>query len=268
MARKKLVLFLVCFALLPSWGVTETLDWNNPWPPSNPFPQFVRKDYLPLSEMESITKFRSGVGHDYSDQYESNRSMKHYYAPKPQYREGNGTNHDLKVFSPINGTITEIKPESRILSNGQFQGYQIHLTPDNYQMFDVILFHVNYLPGISVDLHVTAGTWLGYADMRESYTSDIAVACVYAAPPVYNWGGPPDRGLKYLSVFQVMDEALFAQYQKRGVSNRTEPIISKEFRDAHPVTDWMSYNPDDWVVLLPAAPDAANLAPALLLLDQ
>jgi hypothetical protein len=269
--KQKMVFFLLigCAVIIFSGlGSADALDWDNPWPPSSPFPKFVLKDYLPLSEIESITKFRSGVGHDYSDQYESNRSMKHYYAPKPQYREGNGTNHDLKLYSPINGTIAEIKPESRILSNGQVQGYQVHITPDNYPMFDVILFHVNCLDGISVGVHVAAGQWLGYADMRESYTSDIAVACIYGAPPVYNWGGPSDRGFKYLSVFQVMADALFAQYQERGVATRTQPIITKEYRDTHPITNWQTYNPDDWVVLQPPKPKAATVPETMLLLGQ
>jgi hypothetical protein len=269
MKGKLFIPLLVCSLLVifPGLASADTLDWDNPWPPSSPFPKFVLKDYLPQAVIESITKFRSGVGHDYSDQYESNRSLKHYYVPLPQYRESKGTNHDLKLYSPINGTIGEIRPEGRILSNGEFQGYQVHITPDNYPMFDVILFHVNCLSGISVGGHVSAGQWLGYADMRQSYSSDIAVACVYGAPPVYDWGGPPDKGLKYLSVFQVMADGLFAQYQDRGVADRSEAIISKEYRDAH-YPNWGLYDPNDWVIFLPFKPKSVTTPVTTILLDQ
>ena len=41
-------------------------------------PQFVTHDYIDLDKITYITKFRSGSGHDYSDDYESCRNMKHY----------------------------------------------------------------------------------------------------------------------------------------------------------------------------------------------
>lgn len=265
MKPQKIIPLLVSLFLVFFPGLAAgTLDWNDPWPPSSPFPQFLQYDYLPLAAIESLTKFRSGIGHDYSDQYETNRSMKHYYVPKPQYREQNGTDHDLKVYSPVNGEINEIFEEGHTISTGEFLGYQVHITPDGYPMFDVVLFHINILSGVSVGQQVTAGQWLGYADMRESYTSDIAVACVYGAPPEHYQVGPeyPDRGLKYLSVFQVMDDALFSQYQKRGVASRSQPIITKEYRDAHPVTDWNAFYPEEFVVLKPGV----SIGQAIMLL--
>ena len=125
-----------------------------------------------------------------------------------------------------------------------------YIIPDGYSAFLVRIFHVNYLSGLIIGTHVNAGQWLGYADMRSVYLSDLAVECIYAAPPVYPVGSPYlDRGIKNLSAFEVMTDTLFRQYQARGIANRDDVIISKDSSDAHPVTNWEVYDPFDWVKL-------------------
>src|SRR5258708_5244428 len=42
-------------------------------------PRIVEADYIDLSKIVSISKFRSAQGHDYCDDFESCRSMKHYF---------------------------------------------------------------------------------------------------------------------------------------------------------------------------------------------
>ena len=44
-------------------------------------PKFITADFIDLSGVTSISKFRSGAGHDYSDSDEKCRSMKHYFQP-------------------------------------------------------------------------------------------------------------------------------------------------------------------------------------------
>ena len=57
-------------------------------------PKFVDCDYLDLDKINKISKFRSGMGHDYSDDFESCRSMKHYFNP-------NVEDYSLiEIFSP------------------------------------------------------------------------------------------------------------------------------------------------------------------------
>jgi hypothetical protein len=241
-----------------NWGIDNVsletvvdIDWEHPWPAATPFPKFIQTHYIDLKYVESISKFRSGAGHNYSDEFEApNRSMKHYFALLPQYREGYGTNHDVKIYAPVSGAIAKIEQESHQLSNGDFAGYQLHIIPDGYPAFLVRVFHVNYLSGLAIGTHVNAGQYLGYADMREAYSSDLAVECIYAAQPLFPVGSPySDRGIKYLSAFEVMTDALFSQYQARGIANRNDVIISKEYRDAHPVTNWTVFDPFDWVKL-------------------
>ena len=47
----------------------------------NGVPQFMEADYIDLSRITQISKFRSAAGHDFSDSFESCRSMKHYFWP-------------------------------------------------------------------------------------------------------------------------------------------------------------------------------------------
>src|SRR5690349_9084225 len=62
-------------------------------------PKFVRFNYIDPDSIEQISLFRSGIGHDYSDDFESCRSMKHYFMPKVQ------TWANVKIFSPVDGTV-------------------------------------------------------------------------------------------------------------------------------------------------------------------
>jgi hypothetical protein len=55
-------------------------------------------------------------------------------------------------------------------------------------------------------------------------TSDIAV------------GVTTPTGWRLLSYFDVMTDSMFAKYKARGINTRTNVIISKEARDADPLT--------------------------------
>jgi len=257
-----LAFVLTVFCIYPGAVFSNELDWNNPWNPQDPYPKFITSSFIDLSKIEEISKFRSGWGHNYSDEYEyPNRSMKHYYVPSTQYRDGNGTDHDLKIFSPLSGTIIDIQKESHILSDGSFASYQIHISPDGYDMFSVRLFHVNYLGSLGIGSHVSAGEWLGYADMRESHSTDIGIDLAYFETPPYPNPGHPaefmDRGLKFISAFDVMTDSLFSIYQSGGIANRSDLMFTKEYRDTHPV-NWDYFYPDDWVQLN-AVPEPASL---------
>ncbi|TRZ90870.1 MAG: hypothetical protein D4R84_15485, partial [Rhodocyclaceae bacterium] len=42
-------------------------------------PKFVATNYIDISKIFQLSKFRSSAGHDYSDDLEKCRSMKHYF---------------------------------------------------------------------------------------------------------------------------------------------------------------------------------------------
>jgi len=71
---------------------------------------------------------------------------------------------------------------------------------------------------------VTAGQFLGTAPGYENWT--IADTVVGVNTP---------SGYRLISYFDVMTDALFLEYQARGMSSRDEAIITKEARDADPL---------------------------------
>jgi hypothetical protein len=159
----------------------------------------VTADYIELVRISSISKFRSGIGHDYSDDYESCRSMKHYFVPK---------SYPVKIFSPVSGTVDYLTPE--------WAGTQVGIRAGN-RVF--IIFHVNVFASLQVGDAVAAGQQIGTHIGSQTY-SDIAVR----------------EGNRLLSYFQVMTDSVFQAYRNRGVSSRDDLIISKEARDADPLT--------------------------------
>jgi hypothetical protein len=156
-------------------------------------------DYIELDRITRITKFRSGEGHDYSDGFESCRSMKHYFVPK---------SYPVKIFSPVNGTIDYLTPE--------WAGTQVGIRA-GIRMF--IIFHVNVSAAIHVGDGVAAGQQIGTHFGSETW-SDIAVR----------------EGNRLVSYFRVMTDSVFQRYRNRGVSSRDDLIITKEARDADPLT--------------------------------
>jgi hypothetical protein len=178
---------------------------------SNGIPRFVTTDYTELAKISRISRFRSGEGHDFSDAYESCRSMKHYFVPGLAVDWGG-----LKIFSPVNGVVECLRPERSF-------GTQLLIRAHDQPAFLFVLFHVNPTNSIRIGSAVVAGQYLG-THWGLDTSSDIAVR---VATP---------RGEKLVSYFDVMTDALFQTYQPRGVASRQDMIISKEERDADPLT--------------------------------
>jgi hypothetical protein len=180
-------------------------------------PRFVTANHIQLSRIEQISKFRSAAGHDYSDDFEDCRSMKHYYFP---YGGDPGQVHEpswttIQVFSPVSGTVSKIEEE--------WEGSQIRIRSTEYPAFSFILFHVSLIPSLKAGDQVLAGQLIG-AHASDQTMSDIAV------------GVQTPGGWKLVSFFDVMTDSLFASYQERSISSRTEYIISKEARDSDPLS--------------------------------
>ncbi len=183
---------------------------------SNGIPLIVQSDYIDLSKVATISRFRSGEGHDYSDDFEHCRSMKHYY--------NFATNIDssrVRIFAPVTGTITRETAESTTNS-----GTQVWITPTNYPAFSFVLFHVNLTNTLPVGAAVTNGQqvgWFGGSTNSGVIGSDVAV-----------WVNTP-TGRKLLSFFQLMSSGVFNTYAARGITNLNQVIISQAARDADPL---------------------------------
>ncbi|HSX00942.1 MAG TPA: hypothetical protein VLF67_01755 [Candidatus Saccharimonas sp.] len=227
--RNKWLRWAVPAVAIVALGVVGVVGWklyqsHNPFVDTTHPPQFVTADFIDLSKIFSISKFRSLQGHDFSGGGETCRSMKHYVVPQHTQAMGelvaqNGGippkpdgKTDVDIFSPFDGQITRIDQERTPV------GEQIYLRPDTAPAFELRLFHVFKVDGIKVGAHVKAGQKLG---VISSYSdTDISV----------------EGGGKFISVFQVMTDKVFAEYQARGAQTRDDFIISREYRDAHAVT--------------------------------
>jgi hypothetical protein len=191
--------------------------WSLFDPDSSPLPQFVDTNCIDLDKITKISRFRSGAGHDYSDDFESCRSMKHYFQPEE------GSDYEsIRIFSPVDGTIVGITDEWQ----GQelYKGTVVGIQPDGHRAFSVALFHIDLNRGLNVGDRVVAGQELGTSAKLSGTATEISIE---AHTP---------GGVKLVSFFEAMSAALFDQYRSRGVPSRQATIISKAERDADPLT--------------------------------
>ena len=186
--------------------------------------QFIQADFIDLDKIFSVSKFRSGSGHDFSGNGEACRSMKHYFAPNwsqagESARQANngmppapdGTN-DIDIYSPVDGKIIGIQTEKSPI------GEQIYIQPTAQKDYTIRLFHIYKSAGIAKGTELKAGQKIGV--ISQYSTTDIAVM----------------KGRNnFISYFDVMPDSLFAKYIARGVKSKSDLIISKEARDANPL---------------------------------
>lgn len=209
--KRNLIRFLMVFLIVLSGCKKDspTDDGGNYDIDAKGNPKFVATDYIEPAKIERISKFRSGEGHDYSDDFESCRSMKHYFKPK-----GNVDWSTIKIFSPVKGKVVRVDEE--------WAGTQLRIKSDQYPAFYFIIFHVQLANPLKVGDSVAEGQQLG-THIGSQTQSDIAV------------GVSTPNGWKLISYFDVMTDALFQVYQSRGIGSRSDLIISKEVRDADPL---------------------------------
>lgn len=187
--------------------------------PGDSAPRFVNFSYIDLNKITRISRFRSGIGHDYSDDFEFCRSMKHYFDP------GIYSNDTIRIFSPVNGKVIRIFSE--------WAGNQIQIQSTNYPAFTFILFHVNSIPSIQENIEVQPGQLLGF-HTGSMTMSDIAVKVNTSVngPKADSISQP---GLRLFSIFQLMSDSLFYNFQLKGIANRNDMIISEEDRNSSPL---------------------------------
>ena len=88
---------------------------------------------------------------------------------------------------------------------------------------------------------MSSGEVLGYADLRGTI-SDIAILKKIS-----------DTEYHYVSYFDetIMTDSVFAIYQRYGLTNRDDVIITREFRNSHPLPEdcWGRSRKEDWFSL-------------------
>ena len=174
-------------------------------------PVLIEADYINLGSIEWVSLFRSSSGHDFSDDLEVCRSMKHYFNPISTVDWS-----AIQIYSPTDGTIVG-------WSNEGDKGTTITIGSSAFPGVVVTAFHVSLSSPPSIGDTVAAGDPLGTHYGSES-NSDIAVGIV-----------TPD-GYLLVSYFDVMTDDVFQDYEAHGASSRSDFIITASERDADPLT--------------------------------
>jgi len=193
-----------------SASVTATVDYVYDLA-TRGVPKLITSDYIDLAKISRISRFRSGIGHDYSDDAERCRSMKHYFQPSFDLDWGS-----IIVSAPAPGTIADVQAEMT-------SGEQVRITPSAYPAVTIIVFHVRRDAGIAVGTIVAAGQRLG-THVGGQTMSDVAIRVRTI------------EGMRYVSYFDAMSDAVFERYVARGISSREALIISARDRDASALT--------------------------------
>jgi hypothetical protein len=213
-------IFMVGARFFNLGGTASKIDIATP-------PQFIQAEFIDLSRIGSISKYRSGAGHDYAANGETCRSMKHYFTPISDPTNNWRTNNthglppapdgqnDIPIYSPVDGEVTSIPEEQTPI------GKQIWIRPSNAPNYKIRLFHIYTYDNITVGTKVLAGEKIGVIGAQQG--TDIAVE------------GLAPWTKQAVSYFQVMPDKLFAAYIARGATNRDDFIISRAKRDANPL---------------------------------
>jgi hypothetical protein len=212
----RIPLLFIFFLIVISLGCSKKSDGNDTpndiWDiDKDGIPKFINTNYIELSKIGSISKYRSSVGHDYSDSYEHCRSMKHYFKPKDDVDWTS-----VKIYSPVTGTITRVEQE--------WSGTKLEIASDDYPAFRFSIFHINLQGTRNVNDKIAAGEYLGTHIGSETF-SDISVIV-----------NDPSRQGRMVSFFDVITDDVFKEYSDRGINSRADLIIPKAVRDANPLT--------------------------------
>ncbi|MCX6223550.1 MAG: hypothetical protein NTV01_02140, partial [Bacteroidia bacterium] len=104
---------LTCWVLVKD-TVKEDPVWDiDKYPP----PKVVIANYIDLTNIWRISKYRSSIGHDYSDYTEHCRSMKHYFEPLESADWST-----VKIYSPVTGEVVRVTQE--------WTGTKLEIVPD------------------------------------------------------------------------------------------------------------------------------------------
>ena len=215
-----LAVTFVFLLLFGNFGHFTDTDYNNP-------PVFVTADFIDLSNIDTISKFRSGVGHDYSGNGETCRSMRHYFGNSSKASEFMNAeekfaavqgkpdpDHATEIYAPADGWLMWISGEDTPIGN------QVEIMPDNGKGYTIRIDHMYPNSSVHPFMRIKAGQNIGL--VHDNQTVDMTVFYTYRGSP------------RLVSYFQVMTDEVFAHYQARGVASRSDFIISRAVVDANP----------------------------------
>jgi len=210
--------FIVAFLSVLSGSGCREKDNDDNGTPSDTWdldvqgiPQFVKVYYIHPDQIYRISKFRSSVGHDYSDAFEHCRSMKHYAEPKASIDWST-----IPLYSPVKGKFTRVEQE--------WAGTKLEIVSDSMPAFRFSVFHVQPAAAFTLGQAVEEGEYLGN-HIGAMTMSDISVIV-----------NDPTRQGRMVSYFELLTDNAFNLLKAYGIHSRQELIITKAERDAHPLS--------------------------------
>lgn len=193
-----------------------------------------------LQDIASITKFRSCVGHDYSEgssdgqatstdpAFEKFRSMKHYIRPI-----ADNPGDQTPVFAPFNGVVGQVAPDLGLTSDGSTfadPGDQIHLVPDANPDYDFTFMHVS---GVTVKAgdRIQAGEQLGYYQVPPGFTPGVGTFDLVVSQ--YKVAALMQGAVLKFSFMNFLAPPVAASFAAAGLTPDTL-VWPRAYRDAHP----------------------------------
>ena len=223
----KITKIIACIILIPLGLLALVCVVSQFIPPHPPSDFVITHNIVDLSQIYTVSKFRSCDGHEtvpaWSDEPHSN--TQHYFYGKPGIGDG-----QLAIYAPFDGYVFDGGPEGISIYplSTQFPWWWMN-------QWRLSVLHSKVLPQFEGWPHkVTAGTLLGYAtkeDPNQQFESmDVRVGLLALPPECKDHNCEPYK--KMDSIFNYMSDAVFAEYQKAfpGLTNRQDMIISKEMR--------------------------------------
>ena len=181
-------------------------------------PQFVASGIMDIDRIAQISRFRSGIGHDFSDDFESCRSMKHYFVPVDSADKSS-----INILSPMKGTVSGLTDEWS--EESEWKGTAISIQSEDHPAFHMLIFHLDLIPTLSIGDEISAGQLLGHPVGDDSVTiADTAV------------GVNTPGGYKLVSFFEVMTDSAFDAHKRGYLNSLANVIISEKERDDHSLT--------------------------------
>lgn len=203
-------------AVLVALFVVNLIFFNGSKGPITAGP-FITNNPFDLTQIKSISKFRSCEGHNFSGynadgEEETYRTMKHYIEVVDQLSQTTG---QVKIIAPFDGKISQISKDPR--------GTNVYISPsEGSNGWDVLFFHIDLLSQFDDEgTKITSGEHIGFANLDGGSNFDISM----------KYFGLGDQ--RNDSPFFYMTNEVLSEYSSAGVT--LENIITpKEERDASP----------------------------------
>lgn len=208
---------------------------------------------LDLTQIQSVSKFRSCAGHDFSGYnfektLETDRNMKHYIYPISKYQ---GTLDKVKILAPFDGTVSAITLEKDEIGKPGKRPKTGNSITFSTPVDTVVRFefgHLYFAKDFKVGDSVKAGDLVGYASLGEK-GNDFDI-------DLFAWIKKDGTEIRaFGSAFDHMSDSVLAEFAKYGLTPINTKFTKVE-RDAKPCDYANTKNTqgrtgEDWAKLTP-----------------